>query len=117
MPSKLDSCQRQLTPSRRTTFRRSAWTLRKFIRKRLLFRRLLAPPERCQIPGTARKRRTRSRNFLALIGGTTMHAKRLTRRQLVSLFHEFGYPIGKSTLDKLCMPPVNEGPPVAAWWG
>jgi hypothetical protein len=46
-----------------------------------------------------------------------MHAKRLTRRQLVSLFHEFGYPIGKSTLDKLCMPAVNEGPPVAAWWG
>ena len=46
-----------------------------------------------------------------------MHAKRLTRRQLVSLFNEHGYPIGKSTLDKLCMPAVNEGPPVAAWWG
>jgi hypothetical protein len=33
-----------------------------------------------------------------------MHAKRLTRKQLVPLFQEYGYPIGKSTLDKLCMP-------------
>jgi hypothetical protein len=46
-----------------------------------------------------------------------MHAKRLTRKQLVPLFQEYGYPIGKSTLDKLCMPTINEGPPVAAWWG
>jgi hypothetical protein len=46
-----------------------------------------------------------------------MQSKRLTRGQLVSLLHEHGYPIGKSTLDKLCMPAINEGPPVAAWWG
>jgi hypothetical protein len=46
-----------------------------------------------------------------------MKVKRVTRGQLVSLLREHGYPIGKSTLDKLCMPAINEGPPVAAWWG
>ncbi len=46
-----------------------------------------------------------------------MRPKRLTRKQLVLLLQEYGYPIAKSTLDKLCMPAINEGPPVAAWWG
>jgi len=43
--------------------------------------------------------------------------KRMTRKQLASHLREHGFPIGNSTLDKLCMPTVNEGPPVAGWWG
>src|ERR1700678_474995 len=48
-----------------------------------------------------------------------MHQKKLhTRKQLAAfLREERGYPIGKSTLDKLCMPTVNHGTPVAGWWG
>ena len=42
---------------------------------------------------------------------------RKTRPQLVQLLREHGYPFGKSTLDKLCAPAVNEGPPVDAWMG
>jgi hypothetical protein len=40
-----------------------------------------------------------------------------TRRQLAGHLREKGYPIGNSTLDKLCSPLINEGPPIAAWWG
>jgi hypothetical protein len=43
--------------------------------------------------------------------------KRLTRKQLTAYLRECGVPIGDSTLDKLCMPAVNKGPPVAVWWG
>jgi hypothetical protein len=43
--------------------------------------------------------------------------KRLTRTQLTAYLRECGVPIGDSTLDKLCMPAVNKGPPVAVWWG
>jgi hypothetical protein len=40
-----------------------------------------------------------------------------TRRQLVELFQEHGYPIGFGTLSKLCAPTIGDGPPVAAWLG
>jgi hypothetical protein len=43
--------------------------------------------------------------------------RRLTRAQLLVLLNESGYPIGESTLDKMCAPSVATGPPVAAWWG
>jgi hypothetical protein len=47
-----------------------------------------------------------------------MNAKpRLTRKQLGERLRELGYPIGNSTLAKLCAPAIGEGPPVAAWWG
>jgi hypothetical protein len=51
----------------------------------------------------------------------TMHGpsdKLLTRRELVEFFNEHGFPIGESTLDKICMPSSGvEGPPVEAAWG
>lgn len=40
-----------------------------------------------------------------------------TRRQLLDHLHAHDFPIGRSTIDKLCAPAVNQGPPVAAWWG
>jgi hypothetical protein len=44
--------------------------------------------------------------------------KRLTRRQLAAFLREtHGIPLGDSTLDKLCMPTVNRGPPIVGWWG
>jgi hypothetical protein len=47
---------------------------------------------------------------------TTMPQK-MTRKQTAVYLRELGIPIGDSTLDKLCMPSANQGPPVAAWWG
>jgi hypothetical protein len=43
----------------------------------------------------------------------------LTRRQLAKFLSEHGFPIGKSTLDKLAMPSRggDEGPPAAGFWG
>jgi hypothetical protein len=54
--------------------------------------------------------------------GDLMHQvkpkKRLTRKELGALLRdECGYPVSDSTLNKLCMATVNEGPPVAGWWG
>jgi hypothetical protein len=46
-----------------------------------------------------------------------MNQTRGTRRQLLDHQRNNGIPIGKSTLDKLCAPSVDQGPPVAAWWG
>jgi hypothetical protein len=48
-----------------------------------------------------------------------MNAKpRLTRKQLGKRLREhYGFPIGDSTLAKLCAPAIGQGPPVAAWWG
>jgi len=43
--------------------------------------------------------------------------RRMTRKEIAAYLRQRGIPIGDSTLDKLCMPRVNEGPPVAAWWG
>ena len=42
---------------------------------------------------------------------------RLTRMQLGEHLRNLGYPIGNSTLVKLCAPSIGQGPPVAAWWG
>jgi len=42
--------------------------------------------------------------------------KYLTRDQLCELLQAHGYPISKSTLEKLSMPSSGEGPPVAGWW-
>jgi hypothetical protein len=46
-----------------------------------------------------------------------MQSQRMTRKQMTDHLRLHGYPIGDSTIDKLCAPTVNEGPPVAAWWG
>jgi hypothetical protein len=44
-------------------------------------------------------------------------APRLTRAQLGESLRGLGYPIGNSTLVKLCAPSIGQGPPVCAWWG
>jgi hypothetical protein len=41
----------------------------------------------------------------------------MTRQQLLEHLNKSGYPIGESTLDKLCMPSNGGGPPVRVWWG
>ena len=41
----------------------------------------------------------------------------LTRSELGAFLRASGYPIGESTLHKLCMPSRGEGPPVAKLWG
>lgn len=40
----------------------------------------------------------------------------LTRDELFELLRQHGFPIGRSTLNKLCMPSKYEGPPIAAMW-
>jgi hypothetical protein len=42
---------------------------------------------------------------------------RRTRKQLAERLRELGFPIGDSTLAKICAPAIGQGPPVAAWWG
>jgi hypothetical protein len=46
-----------------------------------------------------------------------MTEKYLTRRELADFLTEHGFPITKSTLDKLSMPARGEGPPHAGFWG
>jgi hypothetical protein len=41
----------------------------------------------------------------------------MTREQLRLFLCENGFPIGKSTMDKLCSPAINQGPPIEGWWG
>jgi hypothetical protein len=43
----------------------------------------------------------------------------LTRREIAQFLTERGYPIGKSTIDKLSMPSRGsaDGPPPAGFWG
>jgi hypothetical protein len=41
----------------------------------------------------------------------------MTRDQLRLFLVEKGFPIGFSTLEKLCMPSRDQGPPVEAYWG
>jgi hypothetical protein len=41
----------------------------------------------------------------------------MTRAQVCAHLRTHGYPIGHSTMDKLCALAINAGPPVAAWWG
>jgi hypothetical protein len=41
----------------------------------------------------------------------------LTREQLRLLLNERGYPLSQSYFNKISLPSVNAGPPVAKWWG
>jgi hypothetical protein len=40
----------------------------------------------------------------------------MTRRELVKFLSDRGFPISKSTLDKLAMPSRGEGPPAVGFW-
>ena len=40
----------------------------------------------------------------------------LTRHELADFLSSNGFPISKSTLDKLAMPSRGEGPPAAGFW-
>ena len=42
---------------------------------------------------------------------------KLTRQMLGPFLREHGYPIGDSTVEKVCAPAVGEGPEVACYWG
>ena len=48
---------------------------------------------------------------------STVWPPRLTRGQVVAFLNAKGFPIGRSSLDKLCSPAWNKGPPVACQWG
>jgi hypothetical protein len=41
----------------------------------------------------------------------------LTREQLRLKLNERGYPLTVSYFNKICLPSVGDGPPVAKWWG
>jgi hypothetical protein len=41
----------------------------------------------------------------------------LTREQLRLHLNEQGYPLSQSYFNKISLPSVNAGPPVAMWWG
>jgi hypothetical protein len=47
---------------------------------------------------------------------TALEREYLTRRQLAAFLSQRGFPISKSTLDKLAMPSRGEGPPAAGFW-
>ena len=47
---------------------------------------------------------------------TSVDREYMTRRQLAEFLTERGFPISKSTLDKLAMPSRGEGPPAAGFW-
>jgi hypothetical protein len=47
---------------------------------------------------------------------TSVERRYLTRRQLADYLSASGFPISKSTLDKLAMPSRGEGPPLAGFW-
>ena len=47
----------------------------------------------------------------------TSSAPLLTREQLRHRLNERGYPISASYFNKVCLPSVNGGPPVAKQWG
>jgi hypothetical protein len=49
--------------------------------------------------------------------GPGRRARRGTRRELCDFLTEHGYPISPSTLAKLAMPSVGEGPPPEGVWG
>jgi hypothetical protein len=48
---------------------------------------------------------------------TSVDPNYLTRRELAKFLTERGFPMSKSTLDKLAMPSRNEGPPHVGFWG
>jgi hypothetical protein len=41
----------------------------------------------------------------------------MTRRELAAFLTERGFPITKSTLDKMAMPSRHDGPPCVGIWG
>ena len=41
----------------------------------------------------------------------------LTRQQLVVFLNVSGFPVSEATLNKLCSQKINQGPPVAKFWG
>jgi hypothetical protein len=47
----------------------------------------------------------------------SMSKRYLTRRELAEFLSSEGYPISESTLEKLCMPSFDKGPPAAGFWG
>lgn len=50
-------------------------------------------------------------------GSMSTMERYLTRREVAHFLTENGYPIGKSTIDKLSMPSRGGGPPPAGFWG
>jgi hypothetical protein len=57
------------------------------------------------------------RRKLNELGMTDQTAPLFTREQLRLKFNELGYPLTASYFQKICLPSVNAGPPVAKWWG
>jgi hypothetical protein len=57
--------------------------------------------------------RTRRKQLPAPAAGLPL----MTRAQLVVFLNANGFPISSPTLAKLAAPSVNQGPPIAAWWG
>jgi hypothetical protein len=43
--------------------------------------------------------------------------RRGTRADFCEYLQSLGYPIKLGTLNKLCAPALDDGPPVAVWWG
>jgi hypothetical protein len=43
--------------------------------------------------------------------------RRYTRAELGAELRKLGFPISDSKLHKMCTPSVNQGPPIAGWWG
>jgi hypothetical protein len=41
----------------------------------------------------------------------------MTRSELRVFLNSEGFPLGESTLEKLCMPSRGEGPPIECFWG
>jgi hypothetical protein len=50
------------------------------------------------------------------LSSTSTDREYLTRRELAAFLTDRGFPISKSTLDKLAMPSRDEGPPAAGFW-
>jgi hypothetical protein len=40
-----------------------------------------------------------------------------TRAELCEKLRELGFPISFASLNKLCAPAIDKGPPVHSWWG
>jgi len=41
---------------------------------------------------------------------------RIPRTKLSEFLTSHGYPIGKGTIERICSPAQNKGPPIDAWW-
>ena len=51
-----------------------------------------------------------------MLPSTSVEREYMTRRQLAEFLTARGFPISKSTLDKLSMPSRDEGPPPVGFW-